>query len=87
MSNFNIDMIEGTRYKITLNFTGVESLEDYCVYGACQGVRCCCPAIPLTIGESIGSSMPVFIEPMKNGSYRYQIFVKRLSSNLEFLIL
>ena len=80
-------MIEGSRYKITLNFSGIETLEDYAVYGACQGVGCCSPTIPLTIGESIGSSMPVFIEPMKNGSYRYQIFVKRLSSNLEFLIL
>ena len=80
-------MVEGTRYKITLNFSGIETLEDYAVYGACQGLKCCSPAIPLTIGESIGSSVPVFVEPMKNGSYRYQIFLKRLSTNLEFLIL
>ena len=80
-------MVEGTRYKVTLNFSGIETLEDYAVYGACQGFKCCSPAIPLSIGESIGSSVPVFIEPMKNGSYRYQIFIKRVSTNLEFLIL
>ena len=88
MKNFIIKTIEGTRYKVTLNVAGVQDLGEYQVYGSCQPIGGCdkCTT-PFTVGEEAENSVVMYVEPLLSGSYQYQIFIKRVTTNQEFEVL
>lgn len=88
MSNTNIQTIEGTEYKVTLNVSGVANLTDYRVEGSCKAIGSCAHGIkPFRVAEVTDSSVVMFIPTLASGSYLYQVFITRISTNQEFLVL
>lgn len=88
MSNTNIQTIEGTEYKVTLNVSGVANLTDYRVEGSCKAIGSCTHGIkPFRVAEVTDSSVIMFIPTLASGSYQYQVFITRISTNQEFLVL
>lgn len=88
MSNTNIQTIEGTEYKVTLNVSGVANLTDYKVEGSCKAIGSCAHGIkPFRVAEVTDSSVIMFIPTLASGSYQYQVFITRISTNQEFLVL
>lgn len=88
MSNTNIQTIEGTEYKVTLNVSGVANLTDYRVEGSCKAIGSCAHGIkPFRVAEVTDSSVIMFIPTLASGSYLYQVFITRISTNQEFLVL
>ena len=88
MSNTNIQTIEGTEYKVTLNVSGVANLTDYRVEGSCKAIGSCAHGIkPFRVAEVTDTSVVMFIPTLASGSYLYQVFITRISTNQEFLVL
>lgn len=88
MSNTNIKTIEGTEYKVTLNVSGVANLTDYRVEGSCKAIGSCAHGIkPFRVAEVTDSSVIMFIPTLASGSYQYQVFITRISTNQEFMVL
>lgn len=88
MSNTNIQTIEGTEYKVTLNVSGVANLTDYRVEGSCKAIGSCAHGIkPFRVAEVTDSSVVMFIPTLASGSYLYQVFITRISTNQEFMVL
>lgn len=88
MSNSNIKTIEGTEYKVTLNVSGVANLTDYKVEGSCKAIGSCAHGIkPFRVAEITDSSVIMFIPTLASGSYQYQVFITRISTNQEFMVM
>lgn len=88
MSNTNIQTIEGTEYKVTLNVSGVANLTDYRVEGSCKAIGSCAHGIkPFRVAEVTDTSVVMFIPTLASGSYLYQVFITRISTNQEFMVL
>lgn len=88
MSNTNIQTIEGTEYRVTLNVSGVANLTDYRVEGSCKAIGSCANKIkPFRVAEVTDTSVVMFIPTLASGSYLYQVFITRISTNQEFLVL
>lgn len=88
MGNNSIRTIEGTEYKVTLNVSGVANLEDYIVYGSCKPVTGCDQMVTqFKVAEISNNSVIMVIPTLKSGSYQYQVFIKRISNNVEYKVL
>lgn len=88
MSISNIQTIEGTEYKVTLNVSGVANLIDYRVEGSCKAIGSCAHGIkPFRVAEVTDSSVIMFIPTLASGSYQYQVFITRISTNQEFMVM
>lgn len=88
MKIHNFKFYEGQKYKIILNINGVEDLNDYQIYGNVQGIGCRHKEIKPFIIESVeNQSITIFIDSLSQGDYLYQLFIKKLSTNQEFIIL
>lgn len=85
--NQNLTTMEGSRYKISLKFTGQEDLGDYSIYGSSCHLGCNKHHSDFEILEKNSDSCLMAIPALKAGSHLYQLFLKRLSTNQEFLIL
>ena len=88
MSNTNIQTIEGTQYKVTLNVSGVANLTEYKVYGSCKPIGGCAHvATPFVVGEPEGNTIVMYIPTLTSGSYMYQVYMTRTTTNQEFRVL
>ena len=88
MSNTNIQTIEGTQYKVTLNVSGVANLTEYKVYGSCKPIGGCAHvATPFVVGEPEGNTIVMYIPTLTSGSYVYQVYMTRTTTNQEFRVL
>lgn len=88
MSNTNIKTLEGTVYKLQLNVLNVADITEYCVYGSCEPIGSCeKQAIVFNVGEVTGNSVEMYIPALKSGSYQYQVFIRRNTTNQEFMVL
>ena len=85
--NQNLITMEGCRYKITLKFTGQEDLGDYSIYGSTCHLGCSRHHSVFEILEKNADSCIMVIPALKAGTHLYQVFLKRISTNQEFLIL
>lgn len=83
----NLTTIEGCYYKINLNFTGQEDLADYEIYGAACRLGCSMHHSDFKITEKTDNTCTLIIPPLNAGTHLYQIFIKRQSTNQEFLLL
>lgn len=82
----NITAFEGTLHKLTVNVSGVEDFSDYLVYGAAQPYGCSKCAHFEVVTKTEGTC-EMIIPALSCGIYKYQLFIKRISTNQEFLIL
>lgn len=82
MTNKNFSIIEGKKHKINFNLSNVENLNDFQVFGFFKKIGCCNSVFEL---EEINNEL--YIPELENGIYNYQIFVKQLSTNKDFLAL
>ena len=88
MSNTNIKTLEGTVYKLQLNVLNVADITEYCVYGSCKPIGSCeKQAVVFNVGEVTGNSVEMYIPALKSGSYQYQVFIRRTTTNQEFMVL
>lgn len=81
MKNTVIESREGNIYKVRLNVSGVEDFNDFTIYGSCSPLGC----RKCVHFERDGQDV-LIIPPLKSGVHQFQIFMKRLSTNQEFLI-
>ena len=77
----DIKTLEGTLHRLILNFTGDVDFNDYEVYGSCSSYGCS-KCHHFEVEDNI-----VIIPALKCGIYKYQLFIKQISTNQEFLIL
>lgn len=82
----NITAFEGTLHKLTVNVSGVEDFSDYLVYGVAQPYGCSKCAHFEIVSKTEGTC-EMIIPALRCGIYKYQLFIKRISTNQEFLIL
>lgn len=82
----DINTIEGALHKLNINFSGNVDFADYTVYGSCAPYGCChCEHFEVAAKTENGCQM--IIPALKCGIYKYQLFIKQISTNQEFLIL
>lgn len=81
MKNTVIESREGNIYKVRLNVSGVEDFNDFTIYGSCSPLGCKRCVHFERDGQDV-----LIIPPLKSGVHQFQIFMKRLSTNQEFLI-
>ena len=88
MKNYELITMEGANYRLHIHLNGIEDVSDYEVYGYTQPV----PSkgnihYHFLNDEVIGNDVRLIIPPMARGIYQYQLFVKRVSTNQEFVLL
>ena len=82
----DINTIEGALHKLNINFSGNVDFADYTVYGSCAPYGCChCEHFEVAAKTENGCQM--IIPALKCGIYKYQLFIKQISTNQESLIL
>lgn len=88
MKNHSFTTVENQRYKIKVKINGIEESSDYQIYGHIKSIGGCSKSVQtITIDHRDKNEFHLFIEPLISGNYQYQVFLKRVSSNVEFLIL
>ena len=78
----NIELIEGLKHELSFVLTGVDDVGDFEPFGYVSPLGCNHQSCKI---EKIDESY--FMPALKNGIYNYQIFVKQLSTNKDFLTL
>lgn len=78
----NIELIEGLKHELRFVLTGVDDVGDFEPFGYVSPLGCNHQSWKI---EKVDESY--FIPALKNGIYNYQIFVKQLSTNKDFLTL
>lgn len=82
----DINTIEGALHKLKINFTGDVDFTDYIVYGSCAPFGCC-KCEHFEVAEKTESGAVLFIPALNYGIYQYQLFIKQISTEVEYLIL
>ena len=82
--NFIINTIEGAIHQLRVQVTNEVSLSEFTVYGS---AACGCSTYPFEIVEKNDKDCIIHIPALNSGIYKYQLFVKQIVSNKEFLVL
>lgn len=82
--NFIINTIEGAIHQLRVQVTNEVSLSEFTVYGS---AACGCSTYPFEIVEKNDKECVINIPALNSGIYKYQLFVKQIASNKEFLVL
>lgn len=82
--NFIINTIEGAIHQLRVQVTNEVSLSEFTVYGS---AACGCSTYPFVIVEKNDKDCIINIPALNSGIYKYQLFVKQIVSNKEFLVL
>lgn len=82
----DINITEKNQYRINVKITGVNDITDYIAYGAASHLGCNNHVIQFDCQPS-ESGFTVTIPSLSAGVHQYEVYAKRISSNVEFLLL
>lgn len=82
----DLTITEGVKSLIQINLSGDYTFTDFTVTGSCAAYGCC-KCIHFEIIEKDDKTCKMYIPALTCGLYRYEIYIKNIITNQEFLVL